>query len=1072
MVYTNERVKPPVLSLEPQSQRGLVRLVLMNLNLVFVTAAIASFTIPPTITSQPQSITTRIGASATFSVEATGSFPLRFQWQKNGANILGATASILGLGTLNQSDAATYTVIVSNDFGTVTSAPARLTLTTPLFISQEPTNQVVKAGADARFSVQATSGLPLAYYWFRDGVLIPNAVSNVLTVKNVQAVDIGNYSAVIYTTQGGFRSQSAALTISGAVPPSITVHPLSRTNLIGTSSTFTVGASGGLPFSYQWHKSGLVLTNAVGSNLVLSAVTESDFGSYHVVVTNIAGTASSAPGFLTVHFPPEIRLQPTNRTVFAGTFPSFSIDAHGAPSPSYQWFKNGAAIPGATFSILTLFNAKSSDSGKYFAVVTNLVGKMTSAVARLTVQVPTRIAAQPVSQNVFIDREASLGIGVEGDPPIYVQWFKGTNAIPSATNSFLTFTNAQLSDAGSYSVVVSNAFAKVTSIPAVLAVNIPVVITSHPTNQVLVLSSNALFSVRATGFGTLRYQWFKDKQSMLNGQGQDLTLPRIQASDAGNYFAVVRGDFGAATSSVARLTINFPPSIRSQPQNQIVGVGIAAQFSADVAGNAPLAYRWFKNDIALTNATNAVLTFPQAQFSDQAVYRYVVTNMFGAVTSLIARLTVNAPPSIRLQPVGTLGKSGSSASFMVEADGSPPLDYQWFRNHQFLTSATNRVLELKNLSLNDEGDYRVVVSNAFGIAESVRARLAVGLVLSILRQPVTQTANVGGTVTFTVGVEGMPPLSCQWFKNDKAIAAATNSVLTLRDLKPRDAAKYAVNVSHPFGELRSSEANLFIRTPLAVKGDFSGDGSPDLVFQNNDGSLASWHLTGTEMTSFGPLIPGSPSAPGWRIRGSGDFNRDAREDLILQHADGTLAVWFMNGRVLLDGALLKVQIVRTEETKITATGDFNEDGNTDVVLQSADRRLTIGFVDRLRIDTALPLNSGNPVDADWAVAGAGDFDEDGKLDLVFQHTSGTLGVWCLDGAVTKTVRVMAPSHPGDSAWRVVSITDRNADGLPDLLFQHERDGTLGVWFMEGAKLNEARGVNPPRPGSSWRVVAP
>ena len=128
-------------------------------------------------------------------------------------------------------------------------------------------------------------------------------------------------------------------------------------------------------------------------------------------------------------------------------------------------------------------------------------------------------------------------------------------------------------------------------------------------------------------------------------------------------------------------------------------------------------------------------------------------------------------------------------------------------------------------------------------------------------------------------------------------------------------------------------------------------------------------------------------------------------------------------------------------------------------------------MDRLDVTSITLLNLGNPIDSDWSVAGTGDFNEDGKADIVFQHRDGSLAAWYLDGTTTSSVTVF-PSHPGDARWRVVGITDRNSDGHPDLLFQHSSEGTLAVWFMDGVRLSAARLLNPSNPGGTWRVVAP
>jgi hypothetical protein len=1033
------------------------------------------FTSPPTILTQPASVVAQVGGSVVFTVGATGAFPLEYQWLRNGVQIPGATTSSHGMANIRPEDAAIFQVLVKNAFGSVLSASASLTVVTPLLITKDPTNQVAKAGADVTFSVQASSKLPVSYLWFKDGNLIPGVATNVLLLKNVQDADAGSYTALAYTTEGGLRSQPALLTIIGALPPLILKHPTNQTRLVGASAGFFVQVSGGMPLSYRWFKNGLLLSNAVSSNLTLETVQESDAGAYHCVVTNRVGTANSVSATLVVQVPPIISVHPTNKIAFAWATVSFSAESKGVPAPAYRWFKNGAAIPNASSSSLSLVNAQPSDNGEYFMLASNLVGVATSRVASLVVHVPARIKTQPAAQTVFVGNTARLAVEAEGELPLTFQWFKGTNELAAATNAAFILANAQPADAGSYSVVVSNAFARVVSGPATLTVRFPVTITLQPTNQAVMIGSNATFRVGASAFdgGALSFQWLKNGAPIPTAIDAELKLSRVQSADAGEYQARVFGIAGATTSSVARLIVNFPPTIRSQPENLTVRVGARARFFADVAGTPPLFFRWSRNQTVITNATNAVIELEMAHYAEPAEFRYVVTNAFGAATSAVARLTVRAPPEFKVQPLGQSVVVGSSASLLVEATGTPSLSYQWLKNAEPVPGATNWILVLRNLRMSDAGVYRVVVRNVLGQAESAGARLAVGFAAAITVHPASRATRVGDPVTFAISVanESTPPLSFQWLKDDQSIAGATNATLSLNAIKAADTGKYSVLVSNPFGQARSVDAVLSLRSIFPVRGDFDRDGSADIVFQDKNGALASWHMQGVDMISASLLDSQARPEPGWRIAGSGDFDQDGNEDLLLQHENGALAAWFMNGRQLRLGALIAVDLAEANEWKVAGTADFNQDDKPDLLVRDGNGRLAAWMVAGGRVVSTALLNLGNPIDLAWEVVGAEDFNEDGRPDVVFQHRNGTLALWYLDGFATASPALFSPSHPG-ADWRVVGVTDRNGDRKPDLLFQHQKDGTLALWLLDGARLSQPRLLNPSKPGGTWRVVAP
>ena len=1027
---------------------------------------------PPVISTHPGSITARLGSDVFFSVGAEGSSPLAFQWMKNGIPIVGAITPRLILNNIQISDAATYHVVVGNAFGKASSAGVVLIIQTPLVITRSPSDQVAKAGSDVSFTVNATSKSPISYRWLRNEVLIAGATTNVLVLRNVQESDAGAYVAVVYSDDDGIRTRPAFLSIIGAVTPQITVQPTNQTVLLGTRVVFSVQAAGGIPFGFQWSKDGRALTNGNASNFTISSATEGDAGNYSVVVTNQGGSVASVAARLVVTVPPVFLTQPTNRVVLSGTNVSFAADATGVPPPAFQWFKDGVRIVGGLNPLLVLANVQAASVGSYYVVATNSVGAATSLLATLTVRVPAKLKSQPLSQEVIPGQPATLSTEAEGDPPLMFQWYRTNSAIVGATNSVLRLTNFVRSDAGSYRVSVSNAWASVVSAEAILGVKIPVQITAQPLDQSIFVGSNATFVVRATSLSALTYQWFKNGKLYANTASSDLTLSRVGYSDAGSYFAVLSSLYGTETSSVARLTVNGPPVIERQPVDLTVVAGSNTGFVPRVNGTLPLSVLWFKSGVTVANATNLVLQVQNARFSDQADYRFVVTNVFGSATSLIARLTVNAPPTIRAQPLGQTTLAGAVMRFAVSADGSPPLRYQWFKNDAIVAGGTNWILELADLQVSDGGLYRVVVRNEYGVAASTSAMLTVGYAASILYQPMSQSANVGAPVSFGVAAEGTLPLTFKWYKDGAIISGATNSVLAIPSVRTADAGKYTVAVSNSFGQATSAEASLDVRAPLAIKGDFNRDGLPDIVFQNRAGELATWFMTGAEMISAGFLTPSSPSQPGWSLAGSADFDHDGSDDLIFQHIDGVVAVWLMRGSSLLTASLMDVALLRSEDWRIVGIGAFDRYQRIDLVVRAGNGRLGVAVLDRLGISSITLLNLGNPIDSDWMVAGTGDFNEDGKVDLVFQHRDGTLAVWYLDGTTTSSAAVFNPSHPGDSLWRVVGITDRNGDGRPDLLFQHAVEGTLAVWFMDGVRLSGARLLNPSSPGGTWRVVAP
>jgi hypothetical protein len=152
----------------------------------------------------------------------------------------------------------------------------------------QPQGQTVSAGGDASFVVGATGTDPLAFQWRLNGADLTGATSTNLTLTNIQSADAGDYAVVAANACGSVTGTVAYLLVTQpGVPASITVQPQSRTNVVGTTATFTVRATGTAPLTYQWRFNNATLAGATSTNLVFSAVQLGDAGDYCVVAANV-----------------------------------------------------------------------------------------------------------------------------------------------------------------------------------------------------------------------------------------------------------------------------------------------------------------------------------------------------------------------------------------------------------------------------------------------------------------------------------------------------------------------------------------------------------------------------------------------------------------------------------------------------------------------------------------------------------------------------------------------------------------------------------------------------------------
>ncbi len=261
----------------------------------------------PVITAEPSNVTVTAGQAATFSVGATGTAPLSYQWQKNGATIAGATASSYTTPVTTSADnGATFLAVVSNTAGSKTSSAATLTVNAAPVgpsITAQPQNQSVTVGQTATFSVTATGTAPLSYQWQKKSMNIAGATNSSYTTPATLSGDNGaTFDVVITNTAGTITSANATLTVNAAaVAPTITVQPQNQTVSSGQTATFSVTAAGTAPLNYQWQMNSTNISGATSQSYTTPVTSSTDSGEqFRVVVTNTVGNVTSNQATLTV----------------------------------------------------------------------------------------------------------------------------------------------------------------------------------------------------------------------------------------------------------------------------------------------------------------------------------------------------------------------------------------------------------------------------------------------------------------------------------------------------------------------------------------------------------------------------------------------------------------------------------------------------------------------------------------------------------------------------------------------------------------------------------------------------
>jgi hypothetical protein len=672
--------------------RGLLAILPLSLALLTLSGCAGGFQgfrpVAPTIT-QPASITVPLGQTATFTVTATGTGPLTYQWFKNGLPISGANSSTYTTpATLAGDSGSVFTVTVSNPAGSVTSGPATLTVQLPTPVAKS----IVPSSATPPYNSSV-----MLVPTFSGGTAVIGSTGVGSSDISASAVSGASYptpaltSTTTYTLTVTDSKGNVVSTTCVVTPTGVSITPISPANqtLAPGQITFTATASGGATNGLTWTASGGTFSGNVWTAPTVA-------GTYTITATSVDNPSVFVTTTITISAP-VILTQPVGQHVCTGSGILLTVSASYATS--YQWNLNGTPIPGATNPSYTVATAASGDAGNYSVTVTNGVASITSTVA--IVAVGSSITSNPVGLSLHPTQTASFSIAAQGVGSLAYQWYQ----IPSGGSTGVLITSANLTtyttpaidltnNGDQYYATVTDSCGVLTSTDAALAVtagNVPPTIITQPVGQTVAAGGTTSFSLVATGTPVLTYQWYRVPAGQATGTAipgatsASYTVPSsatATTNDQDSYYAIVTNSYGHAVSQRAPLAVGngILLQITGQPVTQYVDVGASATYQVTAVSTLPLTYQWYRADpgsstfTAITGATSSSYTVDSAASTDNgAVFYVVVSNgVTSSVTSTSAGLFVGAltgVPDLCNTSWSALGNAvaGPSCTFQLTA---------------------------------------------------------------------------------------------------------------------------------------------------------------------------------------------------------------------------------------------------------------------------------------------------------------------------------------------------------------------------------------------------------------------
>jgi hypothetical protein len=743
----------------------------------------------PLITSQPVTVLTQVGATATFTVVANGTPSPTFLWQRSNDNgvtwtaIDGAISATYTTPVLVDGDhGARFRCIASNTAGSATSMPAAVNLGVPASITAQPLDVSVGLGAIANFAVGSVGSPAPTRQWQRsiDGgttwLDLPGATGANLSIGPVTLAHHGNkYRCRIANPLANSDSFAATLTVM-TVAPTISQNPQSRNVVAPASASFNVIAFSNPAPNFQWQRMPLngAFTDIDGATSPSyttpgTSVAGNHGDAYRCVVSNAGGSVISTTATLTVEAsaiaPSSLSIAgPTNVVVGQTISLSAVLGTMGTPTPLIQWTRNGLPIAqGPTFTL----KATLADHGASIGCrATNSAGSATATAIVLQVSGLAPTCSLVVQPGPTITAGATVTViaNVTGQPAPTLQWQKDGVDIVGATGPSLQSTPAATAV---YSCVATNSAGSSTGTTTV-TVNVtsaPLFVT-HPANTTPV-GNLATFSVVVSGTPTPTLQWMKGATIVAGATKATLVLAVASGDDGASITCVATSSAGTATSNAAILSVPANlPVITSQPASLTVADGTSATFTV-VATGTTLTYQWERSldqGVSWSDVSDAIsntLTITADAAANQgARFRCAVTGG-GTVRSASAVLNVLAAPVFTTQPLSLSVALDAVAVFSVQATANPT--FQWQRRDSGGTwsnvvGATKRHFAFK-ATVDDHLDEVRCLATVTGFAAVTSDAAVVTVQMNapvFTTQPLAAVVAVGGIHSLIVEVSGTP----------------------------------------------------------------------------------------------------------------------------------------------------------------------------------------------------------------------------------------------------------------------------------------------------------------------------
>ncbi|XP_044852234.1 basement membrane-specific heparan sulfate proteoglycan core protein isoform X5 [Mauremys mutica] len=667
-----------------------------------------------------------------------------------------------------------------------------------------------------------------------------------------------------------------------AVLPTATIEPAQLTVQPGQPAEFHCIASGSPPPTVEWigGQAGVMSRKAViqGGTLRFPAVEPSDEAEYLCRVRSSAGQ-HVARAFLQVHSAsvPQVQVSPERTEVQEGSTVRLYCRAAGSPTATITWEKQGGSLPPQSRSertdiaTLVIPSITAADSGVYLCIGTSPAGvgsaRIEVVVLRDSGVVPP-IRIEALSSSIAEGQTLDLHCLVTGQAPATVTWYKRGGSLPArhqVSGSHLRISQVSAADSGEYVCRVSiGASSREASIPVTVqhSAGSPHAPPIHIESSSSAVTEGQTLDLKClvTGQSPATVTWYKRGGSLPEGHqvsGSHLRIPQVSAADSGEY--VCRVSTGAVTQEAALvITIEdstgpsyssgMAPPIRIESSSSSIAEGQTLDLHCLVAGQAPATVTWYKREGSLPashQVSGSRLRLVQVSAADSGEYVCRVSTSAGPRE---ASITVSVPsgtsssyrlqsPIISIEPHSTTVRQSEDATFKCRIHGGArPINITWkMAPKQHLQdnvkiSPNGSVITISRARPSNQGAYRCVASNRYGVANSVVNLMVQGSPTVSVMPKGPVTVKAGKSISLDCLGMGDPRPLVRWsrlgmrqkLEHQKLLPLESQAVLQILAAKPEDAGTYICMAQNSIGSAQ-------VQVEVSVEAANRKPGAPEIT---------------------------------------------------------------------------------------------------------------------------------------------------------------------------------------------------------------------------------------------------